>query len=138
MFQYLKGDVGEMTCRKLLRSVSILIAYERFIDSNMDQTTFRFGFPDVSQNPLLGLNASQVLGHWLLPELSDGCFSVRATGRLQKKILGSFCLKIFQIWFKRFRDLLFMEGKLPIQIGGRSVNLHTTDLTSICYNTEDL
>lgn len=96
------NDIGKMTCRRLLRRVSILIAYQRFIESNMDQTTFRFGFPDVSQNPLLGLNASQVLGHWLLlehsnPERSDGCFSVRATGRLQKKILGSFCLKIFQI-----------------------------------------
>lgn len=39
----------------------------------MDQTTIRFGFPDVSQNPLLGLNLSQVLGHWLSPERSNGC-----------------------------------------------------------------
>lgn len=71
-------------------------------------------------------------------ERSNGCFSVCAAGWLQKEILGVFCLKIFQIWFKRFRDLLFVEGKLPIQIRGRPVNLHTTDLTSICYNTEDL
>lgn len=57
--------MGNVTGRRLLRRVSIPTAYERFIDSNVDQTTSRFGFPDVSQNPLLGLNGSQVLGHWL-------------------------------------------------------------------------
>lgn len=75
----------------------MLIAYERFIDGNMGQTTFRFGFPGVSQNPLLGLNTGQVLGHWLSPECSNGCFSMHVTEPWQKKILRAFCLKIFQI-----------------------------------------
>lgn len=85
LLQYLRGDVGKMTCRRLLRSVSILTAYEKFIDSNMGQTTFRFGFRGVSQNPLRGLNISQMRGHWFSPECSDGCCRVRATGRLQEK-----------------------------------------------------
>lgn len=52
-FRYLLQDgAGKMTCRRLCRRGSILIAYERFIDSSMDQTTFGFGFPAVSQNPL--------------------------------------------------------------------------------------
>lgn len=77
-----RGYVGKTTFRRLLRRVSILIAYERFIDSSIDQTTLRFGFSDVSQNPLLCLNASQMFGHWFSRDRSNGCFSVRATGRL--------------------------------------------------------
>lgn len=60
-----RGYVGEVTGRRLLGRVSILLAYERFMDSNVDQTTFRFGFPEVSQNPSVGLSGSQVWGHWL-------------------------------------------------------------------------
>ncbi|KAB1268095.1 Nuclear factor 1 A-type [Camelus dromedarius] len=40
-FSDLNGDVGKMAGRRLLSRVSILIAYERFIDSTVDQTTFR-------------------------------------------------------------------------------------------------
>lgn len=133
-----RGCVDKMTFSRLLRRVSILIAYTRFIDNSVAHPAFRFGVPDISQNPLLGPNVSPVFGHWLSQGGRNGCLSVRATGRLQQKIFRAFCLKIFQIWFRRFRDLLFVEGKLPVRIGGRLVNVHTTDLTSICYNTVDL
>lgn len=42
-----------MTYRRLCGRLSILIAYERFIDRNMDPTTFWFGFPAVSPDSLV-------------------------------------------------------------------------------------
>lgn len=83
-----------MTFSRLLRRVSILIAYTRFIDNSVvAHPAFRFGVPDVSQNPLLGLNVSPVFGHWLSQGGRNGCLPVHATGRLQQKIFRAFCLK---------------------------------------------
>lgn len=43
----------------MLRRAGILLACERVTDGNMDQTAFRFGFPDVSQNASEGRWLSQ-------------------------------------------------------------------------------
>ena len=53
-----------MAGRQLLRKVSILIAYERFIASTVDQTTFRFGFPAPPRIPRSPERWPST-GHWL-------------------------------------------------------------------------
>lgn len=74
-FSGLEGDVGKMTGRRLLRRVCILIAYERFIDSIVDQTTFRFGFPAPPRIPRWPERWPSA-GHWLSP---------RSRGRLRSR-----------------------------------------------------